>query len=213
MIVAVLGGTGAEGRGLARRLAQSGMEVVIGSRQEEKARLTAEGLAREYGYQVTGATNEAAAAQAHLIVLCVPFSAHRATLTALSTLVEDKIVIDVAVPLAAGAPTRYAPPPAGSALAEAQELLGRTCGVVGAFQTVSAHDMDSGLPLEADVLITGDDADAKKVVLEIVKLMGARGVDMGGLAEAPSVEALTPLLIGMNKRYRKRGIGIRFVGL
>lgn len=213
MKIAILGGTGKEGKGLARRLARAGLQVIIGSRDGERAGLAARELSQAAGVAVEGCENLEAARRADAAVLCVPFSAHLDTLEQVGGALQGKLLIDVAVPLAPGDPTRYNPPPEGSALAQAQRLLAGVCPVVGAFQSIAARSMNAEGPLDSDVFVLGDDPQAKERAMELVVLAGGRPVDAGGVACAPTIEALTPLLIGLNKRYKRPGIGLRLTGL
>lgn len=213
MKVAVLGGTGKEGRGLARRMASAGITVSIGSRAEERAKQMAETISQQTGQTVVGHSNWLAAEQADVVFLCVPFGAHQTTLIEIAGVLHGKIVVDVAVPLAAGAPTRYGPPPEGSALGQAQAILEGVCPVVGAFQSIASHSMNADGPLDSDVFILGDDQEAKQTVMELVRRIGAVPVDAGGSEYAPTIEALTPWLIGRNKHYKRPGMGLRLTGL
>lgn len=213
MKVAILGGTGKEGRGLARRLALSGVQVLVGSRDAAKAQALAHELSQATGGSLSGWDNAQAARQADAAVLCVPFSAHQETLGQVAPALAGKLLIDVAVPLAPGDPTRYAPPPEGSALAQAQRLLEGVCPVVGAFQSIAARSMNAEGTLDSHVFVLGDDPQAKRCAMELVRLAGGEPVDAGGTGYASTVEALTPLLIGLNKRYKRPGIGLRLTGL
>lgn len=208
MVVAILGGTGDLGRGLALRLAGAGIGVVIGSRDAGRAREAADGLGVS---GVSGASNAEAVGLAEVVVLAVPHEGHAAFVGDLSRELEGKIVVDATVPLGEG--FRFLPPPEGSAAAEAQA---RAPGarVAAAFHTLSARLLaDCGRPLDQDVLVCGDDPEAKAAAMSLAAAMGARGVDAGGLDSAATVERLAVLLIGLNVRYRRRHLGVRIAHL
>ncbi len=213
--IAVLGGTGHEGSGLAYRWAHSGYEVIIGSRSLEKAQNAAAELNALLGRNaVRGMLNADAAAAADIVVLTVPYAAHRATLESVREQVQGKILVDVTVPLQPPNVTVVTLPPGRSAAEEAQALLGPNVRVVSAFQNVSAtHLKDLGHPVDCDVLISGDDAEAKAQVIALARAAGMRGIDAGPLANAIVAESLTPVLVGINKRYKVKGAGIRITGI
>lgn len=213
--IAVLGGTGHEGSGLAYRWAHSGYEVIIGSRSLEKAQNAAAELNALLGRNaVRGMLNADAAAAADIVVLTVPYAAHRATLESVREQVQGKILVDVTVPLQPPNITVVALPPGRSAAEEAQALLGPNVRVVSAFQNVSAtHLKDLGHPVDCDVLVCGDDAEAKAQVIALAQAAGMRGIDAGPLANAIVAESLTPVLVGINKRYKVKGAGIRITGI
>jgi NADPH-dependent F420 reductase len=221
--VAVIGGTGNEGPGLALRWARSGRyRVIIGSRQLEKAEHVAAELNARLGHDLlSGMTNPDAAAAAHLAVLTVPYSAHAATLesiraglTQASPSGRGKILVDVTVPLQPPKVSRVYIPPGGSAAAEAQALLGGAVRVVAAFQNVgAAHLADLDHPIACDVLVCGDDKEAKAEAIALSEAAGMRGLDAGPLGNAVVVEGLTAVLIGINIRYKVKAAGIKITGL
>jgi NADPH-dependent F420 reductase len=221
--VAVIGGTGNEGPGLALRWARSGRyRVIIGSRQLEKAeRVAAELNARLGSENIRGMANPEAAAAADLAVLTVPYSAHAATLESIRAGLAQraptgagKILVDVTVPLQPPKVSRVYIPPGGSAAAEAQTLLGEAVRVVAAFQNVgAAHLADPEHVVACDVLICGDDKEAKAEAIDLAEAAGMRGLDAGPLANAVVVEGLTAVLIGINIRYKVKAAGIRITGL
>ncbi len=216
MTVAVLGGTGKEGSGLVLRWAQAGYRMLIGSRDAERAAAKADELNAQLGAEVIrGMSNEAAAAAADLVVLSVPYSAHRAILESVRTQVQGKILVDVTVPLQPPAIRTVYVPEGRSASLEAQALLGDGVRVVAAFQNISAAYLkELDREVNSDVLICGDDADAKEEVTHLVRAIpGTRAVDAGPLANAVAVEAMTPVLLSINKRYGIRAAGIRITGL
>jgi len=215
MIFGFIGGTGPEGKGLAYRFALAGHEVVIGSRSAERAGEAAREVAGHAGSDlVRGAENAAAAREAGLIVLTVPFAAQAATLPPLARAVEGKTVVSTAVPLAfAEGKATMLDVLEGSAAEQAQALL-PGARVVGAFQTLSAAKLWAGdVPLEQDVIVCADDAGARREVMALAEeVRGARAVDGGPLANARYVEGITVLLIAINRRYKALA-GVRIVGL
>jgi NADPH-dependent F420 reductase len=214
--IAVVGGTGHEGPGLALRWAMSGQyQVIIGSRQQEKAEGVAAELNRRLGQNLIRAmVNPEAAAAADLVVLTVPYSAHVPTLESIRTGLAGKVLVDVTVPLQPPRVTQVYIPPGGSAAVEAQNLLGEEVRVVAAFQNVSAaHLQDPEHPIECDVLVCGDDEAAKAEAISLAEAAGMRGVDAGSLQNAVAVEGLTAILIAINKRYKVKKAGIKITGL
>jgi 8-hydroxy-5-deazaflavin:NADPH oxidoreductase len=212
--IAVIGGTGKEGSGLALRWANAGCDVIIGSREAEKAQVSAAELNQQSGREaVRGMANEDAAMLANLVVLTVPYSAHQSTLETIREAVQGKVLVDVTVPMQPPV-TQVHLPPGGSAAQEAQALLGANVRVVSAFQNVSAvHLKKLGESGHCDVLITGDDADAKEQVVKLAEAAGMRGIDAGLLANAVAAESLTSVLLYMNKRYGVKGAGIQITQL
>jgi 8-hydroxy-5-deazaflavin:NADPH oxidoreductase len=215
LTVAVIGGTGKEGSGLALRWANSGYRVFIGSRDAEKAQRVATELNEMLGDNyITGMSNAEAASSADLIVLSVPYSAHRPTLESIQEQLQDKTVVDVTVPLKPPAVRTVNVPSGGAAALEAQALLGEGVKVISAFQNVSAiHLKQLDHVVDCDVLVCGDDETAKEDVLRLVAAAGMRGIDAGPLANAVAAESLTPVLLSINKRYGIKGSGIRITGL
>jgi NADPH-dependent F420 reductase len=214
MIIGILGGTGKEGTGLALRLAKAGHDVVIGSRDAERARAKAEELARASAGRVDGATNRDAAVRGEMVIVTVPFAGHRALLEELRDALASKVVVDTVVPLDFKARHPYAPPAEGSAAEEAQAVLGSTAKVVAALHQIAAHDLAAlDRAIDADGLYAGDDAAAKERVAELIRVLGARPVDAGSLRNAPILESITPLLIEINKRHKTKSSGIRITGI
>lgn len=209
--IAVIGGTGKEGGGLALRWAHAGYEVVIGSRSPDKAAQAASEMNQVLGRgRVRGAANAEAAGQADIIVVSVPYAAHRDTLEAIADRAHGKIVVDVTVPIQPPHFTTVHLPEGRTAAEEARKLLGDSVRLVSAFQNVSAiHLRNLEGPVECDVLIAGDDAEAKQEVNALAQAAGMRGIDVGPLSNAIVAESLTPLLVGINKRYGVKGAGIR----
>ena len=210
--IAVLGGTGNEGPGLARLWARSGQyEVIIGSRQAEKAERVAGELNEQLGQPlIQGLVNEAAAQAADICILTVPYSAHEPTLTGLRAALQGKILIDVTVPLKPPKVSQVNVPPGGSAGQEAQAILGEEVRVVSAFQNISATHLAEGHEhIDCDVLVCGDDKAAKQEAIALAEAAGMRGIDAGPLKNAVVVEGLTSLLIGINIRHKVKGAGSR----
>ena len=217
--IAVLGGTGPEGRGLALRWAAHGYPVIVGSRDASRARLAAAELADllslvKGAVAPSGDGNLAAARAARTVVLAVPYSAQAATLAQTREALSGKVLLSVVVPLRPPQVHVVRLPEQGSAAAEAQSLLGDDVRVVTAFQNVAAARLaDLSVELESDVLVCGDDGDAKSVALDLVAATGAVGYDAGPLANAGVVEGLTAVLIGLNRRYGGKAAGVRITNL
>jgi NADPH-dependent F420 reductase len=218
--IAILGGTGAEGSGLAYRLAKAEEHIVIGSRDATRAEETAKKLRERIGgsVQIEGMDNVSAAAACDIAVLTVPFSGAPALLKQLKSVWKPgTVVIDTTVPLAAsvgGAATRMLGVWQGSAAQQTRELLPAEVSFAAAFQNLGAELLAGDGPLECDVLVCGDDEKAKQVASELVgKIPGARALNGGKLENARIAESLTALLIGLNIRYKVHGAGIRFTGL
>ncbi len=213
--LAILGGTGNEGPGLALRWAHAGYKVIIGSRKADKAQRVAGEVNAKLGQDlVTGMANEDAAQACDIAVLTIPYAAQNALLDALKPLLQGKILVNVNVALKPPKVARVYIPEAGSSTEQAQALLGPEVRVVAAFQNVGAHALgDLDHPVECDVLICGDDKAAKAIAIEMAEAIGTRGIDAGPLQNAVAVESLTSILIGINIRYKVPGSGIRITGL
>ena len=215
MIVSILGGTGEQGPGMALRWAKAGVEVIIGSRQQARAEAIAAELNQELGQaSIKGMANPDAAVAADVVALTVPFSAHRSTLESVQAHLQGKILIDVCVPLDPENPRKMLMPAAGSAAEEAQELLGESVKVVAAFQNVSAHELrELAHAVDCDVLVCGNDREARQTVMRLVEQMGLHPIDAGLAFNARVIESLTALLISLNIRHRVKGSGVRITGL
>jgi NADPH-dependent F420 reductase len=213
--LAILGGTGKEGSGLACRLAHVGYPVVIGSRSSAKAEAMAQELSKLIGStMLRGADNHRAATEADIVVLAVPFSAQCATAREVGPLLSGKILIDVTVPLVPPTVGRVQLPNGQSAVLALQELLGPDVRVVSAFQNVSAHHlMALSHPVDCDVLVCGDDKDACDTVIHIAADAGMRAFYAGVLANSAAAEALTSVLITINRHYKVPSAGIRLTGI
>lgn len=207
--IAILGGTGDLGSGLAKRWLAAGYFVVIGSRSAEKA----QAFAKELGGGARGDDNVGAAKSADIVVLAVPFGSHDATLREVKDAVQGKIVVDAAVPLVPPKVSVVQLPPEGSAAQIAQALLGEGVKVVSAFHNVGATKLHAGGRADCDVLVFGNDKESRDVVIGLANEVASAGIDGGVLANSVAAEALTSVLIGINRRYKVPGAGIRITGL
>jgi 8-hydroxy-5-deazaflavin:NADPH oxidoreductase len=213
--IAILGGTGEQGPGLALRWAMAGEQVIIGSRSRERAEQVATELNAELGQPlIRGMDNPQAAEVAEVVVLTVPYTAHLSALERVKAQVRGKIFIDVSVPLDPDNPCRMKMPPAGSATEEAQAFLGAETKVVAAFQNVSSHLLrDPHHAIDCDVLVCGNDAEAKRTVMSLVAKMHLQAYDAGPAESARVVEGLTSILIRLNIQYKTKSASIRITGL
>ena len=215
MTIAVLGGTGAEGSGLAIRWANAGHAVILGSRNAEKAATAAQVLNAKLGSdRVRGMDNRAATAAADVVVLAVPYSAQKPTVEDVKSALAGKILIDVTVPLVPPKVSKVQLPEGGSAVEAMQRLLGEQTRVVSAFQNVSAHYLsDLDRKIDCDVLVCGDDKEAREVAVQLAADAGLRGVHAGVLANSAASEALTSALIAINRHYKVPAAGIHITGV
>ncbi|MEQ8263922.1 NADPH-dependent F420 reductase [Pseudohaliea sp.] len=219
--LAILGGTGDLGTGLARRWVQAGYHVVIGSRQAEKAAAAVADLRAVMAERnidveavdtVEAAENLQAAEAADIVVLTVPFAHQASTLEQVKPALLGKILIDVTVPLVPPKVARVQLPSEGSAGQIAQNLLGEEVKVVSAFQNVAAHHLKEGHSFDCDVLVSGNSKEARQQVITLVEAAGLRGFHAGMISNAAAAEALTSVLITINKQYGAHA-GIRITGL
>ena len=211
--IAVIGGTGDLGSALASRWAAAGYPILLGSRSKEKAEAAAREMNANHGSAVSGEDNRTAAAKADIVVVAVPYANHEAILNEIKPGVEGKIVVDAVVPLVPPKVSVVQLPPDGSAALSAQRLLAGA-RVQSAFHNVSASKLKSGGLVDCDVLVFGDDKEARAIVIELANAAGTRGIDGGPLANSAAAEALTSVLIGINRRYKvDGGAGIRITGL
>ena len=210
--IAVLGGTGKEGSGLALRWARAGYFVIIGSRSAERADQTAYEINQQLGMPNTkGLDNQAACREADIVVLTVPPEAQISTLEGVKDLLAGKVLVDATARVDAKDPK---PPTGRSAAREAQELLGPNVRVVAAFQNVPAHALKKlDVELASDVMVCGDDPDARAQVVKLAEAAGMQAYEAGGLDNGIVVEGLTALIIAMNKRYKSKVGGIRVSGI
>lgn len=217
-VIAILGGTGDLGTGLARRWAQAGYPVIIGSRTLEKAgeavaNLQAVMAARGVdSVHVRAMDNIAAAQAADIVAMTVPFAHQVATLESVKEALQGKILIDVTVPLVPPKVARVQLPAQGSAGQIAQEVLGEGVKVVSAFQNVAAHHLQEGQGLDCDVIVCGNSKDARAEVIALVQAAGMRGFHGGSINNSAACDALTSVLIFINKQYQCHA-GIRITGL
>jgi len=213
--IAVLGGAGKEGSGLALRWAHVGHKVIIGSRSAERAAEAAQEINDILGREAaSGAANLAAAEAAEIVVLAVPFSAQRALAEEVRGALAGKILIDVTVPLVPPKVSRVQLPGGGSAVEAIQTMLGADVRVVSAFQNISAHHLKHlDAEIDCDVLVCSDDKDAADLVVGLSKQIGLGAWNAGVLANSVVSEALTSVLIALNMRYKVPGSGIRITGI
>ena len=214
MTIAVLGGTGKEGKGLAYRWAKAGYMVLIGSRSSERAVTAASEIMEllEGSSSLVGTSNLEAAKLADIVVLTVPYAAHRETLESVKDVLKGKLLIDVTVPLVPPKVTKVQMPPAGSAAQEAREIVGEGVEVVAAFQNISHELLLTDEEVECDVLVTGTSKDARTEALRLVDAAGLTGWDAGPIENSVVVEGLTSVLININKQYGSTHAGIRITG-
>jgi len=206
--IAVIGGTGHLGKAIARRLVKGGHQVTIGSRTAEKAQSTVE----EIGAAGGGANVDVAAGK-DIVIVTVPYSSQADTLAQIRGVVGQAVVVDTTVPLVPPKVMRVQLPDAGSAAAEAREHLGPDVRLVTAFHNVAAHVLDTDAKVECDVLVFSDDVEARNTIVSLCGDMDLRGLSGGALVNSAAAEALTSILIYMNKTYSADGAGIRFTNL
>ena len=215
LTIAILGGTGKEGKGLAYRWARAGHNVLIGSRTPQKAIDVAEELNKMLGreLQIEGTGNPEAAQRGDIVVLTVPYSAHKSTLESVKDALQGKLLIDVTVPLVPPKVTTVQMPASGSAAQEAHEILGEGVEVCAAFQNISHEHLLGNTGIECDVLVTGTSKDARARTIELVEAAGLTGWDAGPLENSVVIEGLTSVLIGINKKYGSTHAGIKITGV
>jgi NADPH-dependent F420 reductase len=210
----LIGGTGALGFGLAKRWLSAGYEVIIGSRSVERGGDSVEALKQAIpGANVSCMDYLSAAEKAQTIIVVVPFSSHLETLELIREAAQGKVVIDAVVPLVPPKVSTVQMPKEGSASIIAQAVLGEGAFVVGAFHNVAASKLQAEGPIDCDVLVCGNHQPARERVLELVNDLGLRGIDVGVLQNSIAAEAMTSLLIGINRRYKSDAAGIRITGL
>jgi NADPH-dependent F420 reductase len=224
MRIAIVGGTGKQGTGLALRWARAGHSIAIGSRDAARARAHVATLVKAAGSPggsgsgngsaIEGGDNAWAAAQGDVVVLTIPYEAHGDTVRAIRGEAARKIVVDVTVPLKPPKVSRVHIPAGQAAALESQALLGAETPVVAALHHVSAsHLADLAHPLDCDVLVAADDAQAKARCIELIHDLGVRALDAGPLVNAIALESLTPVLIQLNRTYKSDGAGVVFTNL
>jgi NADPH-dependent F420 reductase len=214
LTVAVLGGTGREGKGLAYRWAKAGYKVLIGSRISEKAVTAASEILEllDGSGSVVGMSNQEAAPQADIVVLTVPYAAHRDTLESVKHALQGKLLIDVTVPLVPPKVRTVQMPPAGSAAQEAKEIVGEGVEVVSAFQNIPHELLLGDEEVDCDVLVTGTSKDARRDALKLVEAAGLTGWDAGPIENSVVAEGLASVLININQLYGSTHTGIRITG-
>jgi NADPH-dependent F420 reductase len=209
--VAIVGGTGNLGSALALRLGAPGVKVIIGSRDAQKAQNAVESLRpRMRAGELVGTTNQAAVKQGEFVIIAVPYEGQAGTIQTLKGQLGGKIVIDAVVPLKKGKPFV---PPAGSALLEAQAILGDEAPVIGALHNISAVDLEDVDAHLGDVLVCGDNEEAKQKVIEVIRRIGARAFDGGPAANAYVIEGLTGVIIHLNRKYKSKHGSIKITGI
>lgn len=215
LTIAVLGGTGKVGKGLAYRWAKTGYQVLIGSRSSERAVTAASEIMEllEGSSSVVGATNIEAAQQADIVVLTVPYSAHRETLESVKDALKGKLLIDATVPLVRPKITKVQMPAAGSAAQEAKEILGEDVQVTAAFQNISHELLFDEEDINSDVLVSGTGKEARNETLTLVEAAGLTGWDAGPIENSVVLEGLASVLININKRYGSTHAGIKITGV
>jgi len=213
MTIAILGGTGKEGKGLAYRWAKAGYKILIGSRTPEKAVTAASEIMEllEGSSSLVGISNREAAELADIVVLTVPYAAHRETLESVKAVLKGKLLIDVTAPLVTPK-TKVQMPAAGSAAQEAKQIVGEGVEVVAAFQDISHEHLLTDEDVECDVLVTGTSKDARAEVLKLVEAAGLTGWDAGPIENSIIAEGLASVLIYINKQYGSTHAGIKITG-
>jgi NADPH-dependent F420 reductase len=207
--IAIIGGTGKEGKGLAIGWLKAGFQIIIGSRVLEKANSAVIGKQ----LKLVGMVNDQAARNADIVVITVPYSAHRDTLTMLKPIVSDKLVIDVTVPILPPKVTIPHLPPEGSVGLESQAILGKDVEIITAFQNISYEKLMDDEVDECDVLVCGSSKTARAIGIKLVEAIGLTAWDAGPLANSVVAEALTPVLIGINIRHGSTSAGIKITGV
>lgn len=214
--IGIIGGTGKEGKGLAYRWAKAGYEILIGSRQIEKAQLAATEVNNLVGGDsiiVKGVENRQAAENGDIVVLTVPFSAHKTMIVEIASAIKNKILIDVTVPLVPPKVTKVQMPSAGSAAQEAKSLVDESTEIVSAFQNISYERLIHDKDIDCDVLVCGSSKVARLTVLDLVVKAGMTGWDAGPIENSVVIEGLTSILIGLNKEFGSNSAGIKITGI
>jgi len=214
LTIAVLGGTGKEGKGLAYRWAKAGYKVLIGSRISEKAVTAASEILEllDGAGSVVGMNNAEAVPQADIVVLTVPFAAHRTTLEGVKDALKGKLLIDVTAPLMPPKRSKVQMPPAGSAAQETKEIVGEGVEVAAAFQDIPYELLLGDEEIECDVLVTGTSKDARSDALKLVEAAGLTGWDAGPIENSVVAEGLASVLININRLYGSTHAGIKITG-
>jgi NADPH-dependent F420 reductase len=211
-VIAVIGGTGNLGAALARRLALAGRHVIVGSRDAVRAAEGAKRLSADLENPIRGASNSEAAQAATMVIVAVPFASQRQVLAEIREYVRGKIVVDTTVPLVPPKVSSAQLPAEGSAAQIAQQVLGEDVTVVSAFHNVAAHKLALSGPVDCEVLVFGDDKNARERVIDLARACELRALHAGPLANSAAAEALTSVLIFINRHYGVDGAGIRITG-
>jgi 8-hydroxy-5-deazaflavin:NADPH oxidoreductase len=212
--IAIIGGTGPLGSGLARRLYVAGYAVVIGSRTAAKAEAAVAALATDKSPgRLTGADNVAAAKQSEVVFITVPWASQAAILEDIKPYLAGKLVVDTTVPLVPPKVARVQLPSEHSAALAAKQRLGSEARLVSAFHNVAAQKLAGSDTIDCDVLVFGDDPKDREIVVGLAKAMGLDAVHAGPLANSVAAEALTSVLIGINRSYKVDGAGVRITGI
>ena len=212
--ITIVGGSGALGAGLAKRWARKGHQIIIGSRDEKRASEAATRLNNEAGTKsIIGLENKEASENGEIVVLTVPFSNHMSTLSLIAPVLDNKILIDVTVPLVPPKVRTVHIPEGGSCAKAAQEFLGKSVRVVSAFQSVAATHLDDlEHEIDCDVLVCGNDPEAREVVVGLASDANMKAWHAGVIANSIVAEAMTSSLIFMNNRYKIDGAGLKITG-
>ncbi|MGI9309068.1 MAG: NADPH-dependent F420 reductase [Gammaproteobacteria bacterium] len=212
--ISIIGGTGSLGSGLALRWATAGLPVIIGSRDAGRAQESASKIANASGNaSISGMDNLAAAEAGDILVITVKFNHQKSTLEQIRAAAQGKIVVDTTVPLVPPKVARVQLPAEGSAGLIAQKILGENVSVISAFQNISAGSLQSDTEIDCDVLVTGDNVDNRETIVQLAQAGGMRAWHAGPLDNSVAAEALTSLLIHLNKRYKSDHTGIRITGV
>lgn len=213
--IAIIGGTGKEGRGLAHRWASAGCRVILGSRSAEKGIAAAQEMnaERKYQFAISGELSAEAVKKSCAAVLTVPYSAHHETLAALKDCLAGKLLIDVTVPVVPPRVSTVTIPAGGSVALEAKAILGESVRVATAFQNVSFEALLTDESVDCDVLVCGDSRKTREEAIKLVNMAGFRGFDAGSLQNSIVSEGLTSVLIGINRQYGIHTAGIRITGV
>lgn len=208
-VIGIIGGTGDLGSGLARAWSAAGHRVILGSRDPARA----EAMAAELGGSARGLSNLATAEASDIVILAVPYAVHEASLLEIRDALQGKILVDAAVPLVPPKVSTVQLPEGGSAARIAQGLLGDGVRVVSAFHNVGAKKLHTGGKVDCDVLVFSDDKEARDIVIGLAGSVATRGISGGPLANSAAAEAMTSVLIWINRTYKVPGAGLRITGL
>ena len=210
--IGVLGGSGALGSGLSYRLGKAGYQVVIGSRNPEKASEKVNEINQRLKQEkISIESNYLAAEKSDLVILAVPFSNHRVIVEEIAPVVQNKIVLDTTVPLVPPKVARVQLPEYGSVAKKTQELLGKEVRVVSAFQNVAASHLVEDDALTGEILVFGNNKDAREIIIGLIQEIGMKGWHAGSIDNSVVAESMTSVLIFMNKFYNMEGAGINIV--